>query len=132
MAPLYQHMFPPACPSLALIGLLWKVGPCSRVCPPRLLAMAAEQLAWFQTELQVLSRRARARQVVPFPQHELQGKWVARVLSDRARLPARAAMDAAVAEHAAQLAARGVPTRHGTGTALPACSCHVGWTPALH
>ena len=52
--------------------------------------------------------------MVPFPQHELQGKWVARVLSGRARLPARAAMDAAVAEHAAQLAARGAPTRHAT------------------
>lgn len=25
VAPLYQHVFPPACPTLALIGLLWKV-----------------------------------------------------------------------------------------------------------
>ncbi|KAK9838566.1 hypothetical protein WJX81_007654 [Elliptochloris bilobata] len=73
VAPLYQHVVPPACPSLALIGLPWKV--------------------------------------VPFPQHELQGKWVARVLSGRARLPARPAMEAVAAEHSAQLAARRVPAR---------------------
>ena len=79
--------------------------------------------------LSAQSRRMHVRQVVPFPQHELQGKWVARVLSGRARLPARAAMDAAVAEHAAQLAARGVPTRHGTGTALSPRSCLMWLTP---
>ena len=35
VAPLYQHVFPPACPTLALIGLPWKV--CKRSCarPPR-------------------------------------------------------------------------------------------------
>lgn len=74
----------------------------------------------------------RTRQVVPFPQHELQGKWVARVLSGRARLPARAAMDAAVAEHAAQLAARGVPTRRGPGSALGSSSWHVGRAAVVH
>lgn len=50
VGPLYQHVFPPAlAPTLAFIGLPWKV--------------------------------------LPFPQMELQSKWVARVLSGRAALP---------------------------------------------
>jgi len=60
---------------------------------------------------------------VPFPQVELQGRWLARVLSGAARLPTRAAMEAAVAAHAARLAAAGVPVRRappGPGPAAPA------------
>ncbi len=53
----------------------------------------------------------RARQVVPFPQMELQATWVARVLSGRARLPSCADMQAAIDADDAELAARRVPQR---------------------
>jgi aliphatic glucosinolate S-oxygenase len=55
VAPLFQHVFPPAlAPTLSFVGLPWKV--------------------------------------VPFPQFELQAKWVARALSGRALLPSADAM----------------------------------------
>lgn len=34
-----------------------------------------------------------SRQVLPFPQYELQARWISRVLSGRAQLPATAEME---------------------------------------
>ena len=75
VAPLYHHVFPPAyAPTLAFIGLPWKV--------------------------------------VPFPQFELQARWVARALSGAVSLPDAPAMAAAVQSFYESLAASGVAGRY--------------------
>lgn len=50
--------------------------------------------------------------MVPFPQVELQSRWVARVLSGAATLPSRAAMEADVTAFYASLAAAGTAQRY--------------------
>lgn len=50
--------------------------------------------------------------MVPFPQFELQARWVARVLAGAAALPPRADMEAHTAAFHASLAAAGVPVRY--------------------
>ena len=50
--------------------------------------------------------------VVPFPQHELQAKLVARVLSGKAVLPSREEMEQHTAASDTSMMARGVPLRH--------------------
>ena len=51
-------------------------------------------------------------QVVPFPQFELQSRWIAQVLAGRAQLPSRQDMEAHTAQFYASLDAAGVPTRY--------------------
>lgn len=51
-------------------------------------------------------------QVVPFPQFELQARWVARVLAGAAMLPPQARMEAHTADFYASLEAAGVPVRY--------------------
>ena len=51
-------------------------------------------------------------QVVPFPQFELQSRWIAQVLAGRAQLPSRQDMEAHTAQFYACLEAAGVPTRY--------------------
>lgn len=90
VGPLYQHVFPPAAaPTLAFVGLPWKV--------------------------------------VPFPQFELQGRWIARVLSSAARLPSRREMEAHCAAFYASLAAEGVPPRYTHRmSGEQSCAAHAG------
>ncbi len=52
--------------------------------------------------------------VVPFPQCEIQARWVARALSGRASLPPTKDMQAAVAEHFDTLEKTGTHVRYGT------------------
>ena len=51
--------------------------------------------------------------VVPFPQHELQAKLVARLLSGRAQLPSREEMEQDVESNYLEMEAEGVPERYG-------------------
>ncbi len=51
-------------------------------------------------------------QVVPFPQFELQSRWIAQVLAGRAQLPSEQEMEAHTAQFYASLEAAGVPTRY--------------------
>ncbi|KAK9830413.1 hypothetical protein WJX72_011637 [[Myrmecia] bisecta] len=74
VSPLFQHIFPPTAPSLAFVGLPWRV--------------------------------------VPFPQMELQSKWVARVLSGRVSLPAAVDMQRWVDDRYRELDAKQVPVRY--------------------
>lgn len=50
--------------------------------------------------------------VVPFPQFELQARWIARCLSGRARLPGEAAMAREVGEYYGWMEAEGLPVRY--------------------
>ena len=50
--------------------------------------------------------------VVPFPQFELQAKWISRVLSGRATLPPEEEMERSIASFYADLVARGLPVRY--------------------
>lgn len=121
VGPLYQHVFSPAAaPTLSFVGLTWKVGgrgrgpvrcgawsrparcsPCSPCSPhpPHHLSF----LLWCSGP---------GRQVVPFPQFELQSRWIARVLSGAAQLPPRADMEAHTRAFHDSLAAAGVPQRY--------------------
>ena len=76
VAPLYEHVFPPSlAPSLAFVGLPWKV--------------------------------------VPFPQFELQGRFVAKALAGTLARPwTREAWAAEAAGERAEADARGVASRH--------------------
>ena len=49
--------------------------------------------------------------VVPFPEFEVQAKWIARVLSKRVSLPSKAAMQAEVQQFYKDLESDGVPAR---------------------
>lgn len=49
--------------------------------------------------------------VVPFPEFEVQAKWIARVLSGRARLPSQAVMEAEVQQFHQDLEQQGIPIR---------------------
>ena len=49
--------------------------------------------------------------VVPFPEFEVQAKWIARVLSKRVSLPGKAAMQAEVQQFYEDLESEGVPAR---------------------
>ena len=51
--------------------------------------------------------------VVPFPQHELQAKLVARLLSGRAQLPSREEMEQDVESSYLEMEVEGVPSRYG-------------------
>lgn len=51
-------------------------------------------------------------QIVPFPQFELQARWVAHVLAGVAALPSRQDMEAHAASFYASLAEAGVPVRY--------------------
>uniref|UniRef100_A0A7S0RVR3 Flavin-containing monooxygenase n=1 Tax=Pyramimonas obovata TaxID=1411642 RepID=A0A7S0RVR3_9CHLO len=61
----------------------------------------------FATKAPTLSLIGIPWKVIPFPQFELQSKWVARVLSGRAALPSDAEMEAAVAKFEEQLEPHG-------------------------
>ena len=51
--------------------------------------------------------------VVPFPEFEVQAKWIARVLSQRVHLPSMEAMQAEVQQFYAELDRQEVPARCG-------------------
>lgn len=137
MSPLYQHVFPPAvAPTLSFIGLPWKVVPFAQY-----ELQVGRCLAWFfaatkkavlipslehltiqykptqgpNDDLATLLPAVLAAEAIKssFPAHSLcmQAKWVSRVLSGRAALPSRRAMEADVAAFYAQLKAIGVPQR---------------------
>ncbi|EFN57454.1 hypothetical protein CHLNCDRAFT_30388 [Chlorella variabilis] len=75
VGPLYQHIFPPAAaPTLAFVGIPWKV--------------------------------------IPFPQFQLQSRWIAKVLAGAVQLPSRQEMEQHVADFYASLKATGVPVRY--------------------
>jgi len=75
VGPLYKHILPPKfSPTLAFIGLLWKV--------------------------------------VPFPQFQLQSRWIARCLSGKVKLPTPEEMQAEVANYYTWMEEEKIPKRY--------------------
>lgn len=79
--PLYRHVFPPAhAPWLSFVGIPFKV---------RTYTFSYSLFSFTSALPSRPSTGCQAchLQVIPFPQFELQGKWIARALSGRAHLP---------------------------------------------
>lgn len=67
--------------------------------------------------------------VVPFAQYELQAKWIARVLSGRARLPSRQEMQAHIQALYKELELNNIPKRCAAVCTL--ARMHVSWLAAV-
>ena len=80
-----------------------------RLCTPRLrrLTRRIGPSVGRPTQATTLSLIGIPWKIIPFPQFELQSKWVARVLSGRVRLPSRAEMEADIVK------VRGAPVDTG-------------------